>query len=236
MWVAYVTYPDHSLWRSRADGTERLQLTYAPMQATYPFISPDGKRIAFSTPLGEIYVVSTDGGVPQRIVDKAAASATWSPDGNLLVVSVLSGTSPALSIYDFRSGRLSPLPSSQGLIGAQWLTQETLVAFTQSPPRMVSFDLRTQKWSTLISGGPVNWAMSPDYRYLYYTTGGTDPTALRMGVTDHKVETIASLKDLRRVTDWTDNDTQVSVAPDGSAVFTHDIGTQEIYALTVKWP
>ena len=26
------------------------------------------------------------------------------------------------------------------------------------------------------------------------------------------------------------------VAPDGSAVFTPDIGTQEIHALTVKWP
>jgi len=33
-----------------------------------------------------------------------------------------------------------------------------------------------------------------------------------------------------------DGNTQISVAPDGSPVFTRDIGTQEIYALTVKWP
>jgi hypothetical protein len=33
-----------------------------------------------------------------------------------------------------------------------------------------------------------------------------------------------------------DGNTQISVAPDGSAVFTRDIGTQEIYALTMKWP
>src|SRR5215469_11169832 len=26
-WVAYTSYPDHALWRSRADGSERLQLT-----------------------------------------------------------------------------------------------------------------------------------------------------------------------------------------------------------------
>jgi len=32
-----------------------------------------------------------------------------------------------------------------------------------------------------------------------------------------------------------DSNTQIIVAPDGSAVFTRDIGTQEIYALTVKW-
>jgi len=30
--------------------------------------------------------------------------------------------------------------------------------------------------------------------------------------------------------------TEISVDPDGSAVFTRDIGTQEIYALAVKWP
>jgi hypothetical protein len=29
---------------------------------------------------------------------------------------------------------------------------------------------------------------------------------------------------------------QVGVAPDGSPVLTRDIGTQEIYALSVKWP
>jgi hypothetical protein len=44
------------------------------------------------------------------------------------------------------------------------------------------------------------------------------------------------LKDLRRVVDSVEGQTQVNVAPDGSPVFTRDIGTQEIYALTVHWP
>src|SRR5439155_23027599 len=30
-WVAYVTWPEHTLWRSRIDGSERLQLTSAPV-------------------------------------------------------------------------------------------------------------------------------------------------------------------------------------------------------------
>jgi hypothetical protein len=47
--------------------------------------------------------------------------------------------------------------------------------------------------------------------------------------------TIASLKGLHRAVGPGGN-TELSVAPDGSAVFTRDIGTQEIYALTVKWP
>jgi hypothetical protein len=58
---------------------------------------------------------------------------------------------------------------------------------------------------------------------------------MRIRLADHKVETIASLKDLRRAggPDW---NTQISVAPDGSAIFTRDIGTEEIYALALKSP
>jgi len=46
-WVAYVL-PDGTLWRSRADGTEKLQLTFAPLWAALPQWSPDGRRICFA--------------------------------------------------------------------------------------------------------------------------------------------------------------------------------------------
>ena len=81
----------------------------------------------------------------------------------------------------------------------------------------------------------INWAHSPDYQYVYYTTGGAEPKAVRIRLADHKVETIASLKDLRRAP-GPDGSTQISVAPDGAPVFTRDVGTQEIYALTLNWP
>src|SRR5207248_4945158 len=46
-WVAYISYPDYTLWRSRLDGSDRLQLTYAPVWAALPRWSPDGKEIAY---------------------------------------------------------------------------------------------------------------------------------------------------------------------------------------------
>jgi hypothetical protein len=79
----------------------------------------------------------------------------------------------------------------------------------------------------------INWAHSPDYQYVYYTTGGAEPKALRIRLADHKVENIASLKDLRRAP-GPDGSTQISVAPDGSAIVTRDIGTEEIYALATR--
>jgi len=101
------------------------------------------------------------------------------------------------------------------------------------------FDMKTQKWSDLLPGTKptifVNWLHSPDYKYLYFTTGGTDPQVSRIRIVDRNEEAITSLRDLRQTT-GPDGNTQISVAPDGSPVFTRNIGTQEIYALTVKWP
>jgi hypothetical protein len=73
------------------------------------------------------------------------------------------------------------------------------------------------------------------YKYVYYTTGGAEPMAFRVRLADRGVETITSLKGLARATGPGGN-TEISVAPDGSVVFTRNTGTQEIYALTVKWP
>jgi serine/threonine protein kinase/Tol biopolymer transport system component len=239
-WVAYTTYPEHTLWRSRSDGTDRLQLTFPPARVTYPFISADGKRVAYGTSDGEIYVVSIDGGLPQRFLEKGSWGASWSPDGNLLAFADYNvPLHTKFQFLDLRTGQLSVIPGSQDLIGVQWIAENLLVAASRDRTKLVAFDVRTQKWSDLVSlttpGDLVNWAHSPDYKYVYYTVGGAEPRALRLKLADHKVEMIVSLKDLPRAI-GPDGNTQISVAPDGSAVFTRDIGTQEIYALTVKWP
>ena len=43
-WVTYVSYPDLTLWRSRMDGSERLQLTFPPMRAALPEMVAKRKR------------------------------------------------------------------------------------------------------------------------------------------------------------------------------------------------
>jgi len=238
-WVAYTSYPDHALWRSRADGSERLQLTYPPMQVYYSFISPDGKQVAYGNAKGEIYVISIDGGQPQKVVEKDAIAANWSSDGNVLVFTkARDAVHFELQFLDLRTGKRSVVPGSQDLVGGQWVSENVLVASPGNNAKLEVFDVRTQKWSDLVpenAASVINWAHSPDYQYVYYTTGGAEPKAVRIRLADHKVETIASLKDLRRAP-GPDGSTQISVAPDGAPVFTRDVGTQEIYALTLNWP
>src|SRR5205807_1984644 len=41
-WASYVAVPGSTQWRSRIDGSERLQLTYPPAAASLPVWSPDG--------------------------------------------------------------------------------------------------------------------------------------------------------------------------------------------------
>src|SRR5256884_7257205 len=47
VWVAYNDGTDGTMWRSKVDGTQKLQLVSPPMQAYLPRWSPDGKQIAF---------------------------------------------------------------------------------------------------------------------------------------------------------------------------------------------
>jgi len=46
-WVAYASFPEGILWKSKIDGSQRTQLTFSPMEVNAPRWSRDGRRIAF---------------------------------------------------------------------------------------------------------------------------------------------------------------------------------------------
>jgi hypothetical protein len=139
-------------------------------------------------------------------------------------------------IADVRTEKKSIVPSSEQMYGF-WLTQDSLVAPNEKRTNFLTFNLKTQKWTALAPGyvGDIeHWMISPDGKYLYFTTGGTEPMALRLRFADQRIETIASLTGFHRAVNY--GETQINVAPDGSPVFTRDTGYQEIYALNIRWP
>jgi len=179
--------------------------------------------------------MGTDGGSSPTVVEKDGSWRHWSPDGSLLVF-MDRGASSHIHILDLRTGTSSLVPGSAGMLNPQWVGDDRLVAGTQDFTKLMVFDVRTQQWSELVSftapGYVVNWIHSPDHKSVDYITGGTDPMLLNVRLADRRVETITSLKGLHRATGPAGN-TEISVAPDGSPVFTRDIGTQEIYALSI---
>jgi len=90
-WVTYVVYPEGTLWRSKLDGSERLQLTFPPLSCHVPRWSPDGTRIAFQAQQPgkpwSVYVIPAEGGTPQQPIsgDRDTVDATWSADGESLL-------------------------------------------------------------------------------------------------------------------------------------------------------
>jgi eukaryotic-like serine/threonine-protein kinase len=240
-WVVFVSYPDFTLWRARADGTDRRQLTYPPLQPSCLGISPDDNKILFTSPDGT-YVIDMNGGVPGNINGNFGCQG-FSLDGR---VSILTTRTPGteyggkgswqIQLQDMQSKKISPVPDSVGKLGGVVVTQDLMVSITEDWSKFLLFNLKTKQWSELYkSPEPLDgWWASLDHKYLYFTTKGADPKALRLRLSDRKVETIASLKNLRRLND--DTGTYMSVAPDGSVILPRDISTQEIYSLAVKWP
>jgi eukaryotic-like serine/threonine-protein kinase len=242
-WVAYASYPDGNLWRSRSDGSDQLQLTYPPMKVNVPRISPDGMKVTFYSD-AQTFVVDMSGGSPPERVAKGNFNVgpVWSPDGKQLVVesakegdNIGDKNSLGLRIVDLRSGKISAVPSPEGMVGGWWVTQDTLVAATQDFTKLMTFDLKTQRWTELTAGPLTAWAVSPDGQYIYYSTGGAEPKAWRLRFADLKIEMITSLIDPTGMgkMGWVQ---AIDVAPDGSAIFTRETGTQEVYALNVRWP
>ena len=96
-WVIYNTADDWHLWRVSIDGGEPLQV--AGYIASWPSVSPDGKRIAC---LGrdeskrEIVILPIEGGPPLKRLEFHGAnlSATrieWTPDGQALIYAAALG-------------------------------------------------------------------------------------------------------------------------------------------------
>jgi DNA-binding winged helix-turn-helix (wHTH) protein len=248
-WVTYTTYPDRSLWRSRSDGSDRLQLTYPPTVVAWPRISPDGTRVAYSSSDAScascVYVLPLEGGTPRKVAENAR-TAQWSPDSSS-VVAIFTGQGSAnkvcsvtsfegLETIDLRTGKTTSVPDSREMGGPFWPSNEMLVAPILKPGKegFATFDFKTQKWSSLVKGIFQHWMTSIDGEYLYLMTGGDDPKILRVRLSNGTLDMVASLRSFRPVVDE-DTDKWLGVAIDGSPVMTRDIGTQEIYDLNVRW-
>src|SRR3954470_12577157 len=79
------TYGD-DLWSGPRDGGAAHPLTTGPGVKTEPYISPDGKWIAYSGNYDgntDVYVMPSTGGVPKRLTFHPGADIVrgWTPDG-----------------------------------------------------------------------------------------------------------------------------------------------------------
>lgn len=240
-WVAYVSYRDGALWRSKVDGSQRLQLTYAPTYAVLPRWSPDGKKIIFfefgltADQPARMYEISSDGGTPEPILPddhSQQLDPNWSPDGSKIVFAGESNDpSSAIHILDVAAKKVSDVPGSQGLYSPRWSPDgHYLSAFSGDSKTILLFDFATAKWAPLATGS-LGWlCWSHDSQYLYLQDFSAKEAIVRIRVRDHKVEPVADLTSLITAGRY---GTALALAPDDSPLLLRDTGSQDVYS--VDW-
>ena len=103
------------LWVANADGTEARQVTYLGAASFAPYFSPDGRRILFSSNVGEgrgrefdIWSIGSDGSGLERITTAPGFDGfpIFSPDGTRLA---------------FSSNRVQSAPGETNVYVARWV-------------------------------------------------------------------------------------------------------------------
>jgi Tol biopolymer transport system component len=240
-WISYMSTTGDSLWRSKADGTDAVQLTTPEMEAQLSAWSPDGRQIAFTGKRPgqpwRIFLVNRDGGPPHEAStnEDNQGAPSWSPDGKSLVYANVScsGTQACgVRQVDLSRGTTAMLPDSQGLRTARWSPDGRRIAALQ-PERheVVLLDLRTGHWRTLagsVTGDDIHW--SHDSRYVYVDSPLSDkPVIDRVRIRDGQRTSVVSLSSLQTMPGWLDF--WFGLPPDDSPILLHYVTASDVYAL-----
>ncbi len=248
-WITYTAIPGRTLWRSRLDGSDRLQLTFSPQETLLPRWSPDGKEIAFlARPPGghwKIHIVSAAGGRTEQLIsgEEDEGHPAWSPDGSVLAfagapwVKNFAPHSSTIRQIDLKTRNVVTLPDSDGLWSPRWSPDgKFLVAETLNSRSLLTFEFKSRKWTKLASVseqiGYSSW--SSDSRFVYYTgVAKGASTIFRVGVTRRQPELVVSphgLDEVHSLGRW------FTLTPDDAPLLLRDTSIREIYSLTLQLP
>lgn len=232
--IVYITYPEQVLWRAKADGSDRRQLTPSGMRVLRPHWSADGSRIAFETRTSNathwsLYMMSSSGGSAHELPVNASGGFTWSHDGRSLILGDDGGGQ--MRFLDLEQNTFTNIPESENLAGPTLSPDGAYIAAIQSPSEtLVLFDFASHHRRVLARDAQYP-AWSRDGQLIYFNSfAGSAPTMYRVRISDGRIEALFTLDELVATGSW---GYWSSVAPDGSVLFMRDIGNSDIYA--VDW-
>jgi DNA-binding winged helix-turn-helix (wHTH) protein len=236
-WVVYSTFPESNLWRSKLDGSERLQLTYSPINAHEPRWSPDGKQIVFTDVPRRLFIVSADGGRPQQLMPKGEFPDTevgigsWMPDGNSIVFVMASGNNPfATYQLNLKTQEISKFPGGEDSGGGLLSRDGHYMLFGRK-----LYDLHTRQWSAFpeAARGIAESVWSHDNKSVYQCRGNGDQLeVVRISVPDGKVERVLELKEGSLGGYWPG---VIGLLPDDSPLLMLNKSKQEIYTFDLQY-
>jgi hypothetical protein len=199
-WMVYKDYPRRYLWRSKLDGSEKLQLTDS--FAWMPQWSPDSKWIVFSN-FKEIYRISLDGGTPEKLTSegKTELAPDWLPDGKSVAFNdyPAPGRVMGIKILDLATRKVSVMPGSEGFYVPSWSPDgKYMVAIAQNPSRMVLYSAESGRWKDLkkFEAAWGYWIWANDSKSVYIAMKDAEPGGesgiYRLSIANGKWDLVAS--------------------------------------------
>ncbi|HEY1500477.1 MAG TPA: winged helix-turn-helix domain-containing protein [Acidobacteriaceae bacterium] len=210
-WVAWIRHDDRSLWRSRPDGSELLQLTARPLQVFTMHWSHDGRELVF---MGrqpgkpwKIYTMDADGGHLQEVLDETRSEADpdWSPDGKMLVFGrlpdLMAEASQPKAIYriDLATKATTKLVGSDGLFSPRWSADgKYIAALSIDQKKLMLYDVAAKTWRPLSEGNIADPSWSHDDSAIFFHDfAQADQPIYKVVIKSSKVERVADFHDLR---------------------------------------
>ena len=245
-WVVYAARENGTLWKSRIDGSNRMQLMAGATGAFAPHWSPDQRQILFTGFLLDkqprLYVVSAQGGSPKTVLPMdnrwASVSGDWRTDGRQIVLDVqdtATGGESTIRILDLESGHLSAISGSEGLIEPRWSADGRYIAALNPKKKQIFlYDCKLLKWTVLAEANfPSTLRWSPGGDALYFQdTDEVEESVFRVPMATREPERVTRFGDL--LSSGAARCIFTGLSPDGSVYVTVDHGDADVYAIDWK--
>lgn len=211
-WVAWLNAADGSLWRSRGNGTERIELTTPPLSIFGMKWSPDDKQLALMAELPgkpwKLYLMDADGGMPTPALkeDRNEADPAWSPDGQTIVFGRLpdrmdNSQPKAIYLLNLQTRQVTEIAGSTGLFSPRFSPDGRYIAAIRLDQRaLLLFDRTQKRWTTLTTHGVSDPTWSHDGRSLYFQDFlEAGKPIYRIAVPGGMPEPVATISNLRPI-------------------------------------
>jgi DNA-binding winged helix-turn-helix (wHTH) protein/Tol biopolymer transport system component len=240
-WIAYTLHPEGTLWKSRLDGSERVQLSAPGEFAKFPQWSADDRSL--------IYVQERNGGNTIARVNAAGGGSrttvagirdvrqiAYAPVGEQIAFEAQSGANhseSAIFILTLKDHRVEVLPASSGLSSAKWSPDARyLSAVTNDQSKLRLFDVGTQTWHEVSASGAIGaqaWDRKKNILYFIEFQNGCYVLMKYPVATGKAIE-------IRTMPQRNDEDyasSVLEVTPSGEFLFGYSIKENELYDIAV---